>query len=874
MSFVLRRLPLLAAAVLWIARLSAADATQTAAPFGSAPVASASQTLVTHDAAQRALQMGFHTLALQLLQQLLSRPDLSPELRNELVLERVTALLDENRASDAEQGLKLFSGAPSPAYRLRVAMIAARTKRFDAVRSELGAFRIEELPELDRPWYHYLQGLAAESANDFSRAQQLYDQAEQIAGSSVQRARFTLAREQAHLALGEATDAQIASLRQTMERSAGRAVGYRAVSDLAIALNLRGDRSGAISVLQTQLQNLPREQRRVNDEWTLLLGMIAGPSEGAGRNALRNLLTGGADRDKQRVALQLLARNASEPGRRAEFQAKLDELIAAPRPHPLLEELLLFRAQLALSDRKEGQPNVTLAEEDITQLLQRFPGSQLKGFAYAVLTNAAWERGQYRNAASLASKAREQPLPRETRARLGLLVAEAYFRAADYGSAADAYRVALEDLPVDVPAGEIIFQQVLSEIRAGHFEQAAKLLDERSRDTRFDVMNRWQSEWNLARSLQAEGSATVAYGRLNQLLDISPESGLIPPELLARMRWLQARLSYELGEYVRTLALTASLLEGVDKLDPALKADISSNTLLLQVQANYAISGDEPSPKATELLRRLRAEYPATDAAVYSYILEADAAARKGSLVEAQDLFTRLAESFPKSQYAPYALYRAAGYAEQRAQSAYYREANNLLDRLVRDYPDSPLVFDARLKQGHILRKLSEFGRAQQVYEELEHNPAFAQHPRQSAAQLALADTHAFQAANDPTHLEAANRIYERLLDLPTAPLALRIEAGYKYGLSLSLHGQTDDAIRVWGLVMGFLKEKKENTDTFGAQGQYWLSRTLLQFAELLVRSGKLDQGREAYDLVLRSGLPGGVLARQGIDHLQTTQAR
>ena len=640
--------------MLHVGRVLGQDSAPPATPFLQVQTtAPAGEALVTQDAAQRALQMGFHTLAIQLTQQLLARADLPTDLKNELVLEKVTALLDENRVGDAQQALSQFTGPATPASRLRTAMIAARNRRFDALRSELAGFKMDDLPELDRPWYAFLQGLAAEAGNDFNRAQQLFDQAEQSAGSTVQRARFELAREQAHLALGETSDAQIAALRQTMERSAGRAVGYRAVSDLAIALNLRGDRNGAIAVLQTQLQNLPREQRRVNDEWTLLLGMIAGPGEGVGRNALRNLLTSGADREKQRVALQLLARNATEPSRREEFKSKLDELISAPKPHPLLEELLLFRAQLALSDRKEGQPNVTQAEEDITQLLQRFPGSQLKGFAYGILTNAAWERGQYRNAASLASKARDQPLPRETRARLGLLVAEAYFRAKDYVSAADAYSAVLEDLPAGIAPGDIIFQQVLSDIRGGQVAQAAKLVDDRSHDPRFDVTNRWQAEWNLARALQADGKASLAYGRLNQLLDISPDGATIAPDLRARMRWLQAQLSLEVGEPQRTLALTVSLLNGLDNLDPALKADIASTTLLLQVQANFAIHEDAAFGQATELLRRLRAEYPGTDAAVQSYIIEADAAARKGQLVTAQELFTRLAESFPKVNTRP-----------------------------------------------------------------------------------------------------------------------------------------------------------------------------------------------------------------------------
>lgn len=873
MSFAIRCFAGSALALIsFVCRLNAADPIDPVTPpLMSVPrAASPSETLLTQEAAQRALQMGFPSLANQLIQTLLARPDVSGELRNELILDRAVALLDDNRVPEAEQALKEYVGPPTAAVHLRVALVAGRQRRFDAVRSELAAFKPEELPEIDRGWYYFLQGLVAESVNDFNRSVQMYQQAIDAARSSVQKARFVLAREQSRLALGETNEGQIAAYRQNMERYAGRALGYRAVSDLAIALNSRGDRGGAISVLQTQLQNLPREQRLVSDEWMLLLGLIAGPADGTGRNALRNLLTVGTDRDKQRVALQLLARNAAQPNRREEFQAKLDELIGAARPHPLLEELLLFRAQLALTDRKEGQANLTRAEEDVTQLLQRFPGSQLKAFAYGVLTNAAWERGQYHNAANLAVKSREQLQAGETHARLGLLIAEAYYRASDFVSAADAYRAALDELPTGVAPGDLIFQEVLSEIRAGRLEEAAKLLDERSHDPRFDAMNRWQAEWNLSRALQADGKAILAYGRLNQLLDMAPETGSIPPELLARMRWLQARLSFDVGEPQRTVALTTALLGNVEGLDKNLKAEVASTTLLLQVEANFAINQDAPSAQATTLLKRLRADYPTTDAAARSYLLEADAAARKGQLVEAQILLTSLADNFPKSPWAPLALYQAAGYGEQRGQTRTYVDANTLIERLVHDYPESDLVFYARMKQGDLMRKLSEFGRAQQAYALLDNDPAFANHPDRPAAQLALADTHAAQAANEPAHLDAAHRIYERLLDLPSAPIALRIEAGYKYGLSLSRHGQTDTAIRVWGLVMNFLITANGKTDSFGWKGRYWLSRTLTYFGDLLRTEGKLDQAREAYDLVLKTGLPEAAHAQEGIGRLQS----
>lgn len=875
MIFVPRRLAWIALVAAFACSLALGrEPLSSPAPLLNAPNNGAADSLLTHEAARRALELGFPTLAAELYQQLLAKAGLTESEHNLLVTELATAYLNDNRVAEAQQVLQQVIGPPEPATRLRLAMVEARQKRFDAARGEIGTIRVNDLPERDRGWYFFVQGLLAEAANDFNRSGSLYEQAVESANSVVERARFILAREQAKLFLGGASDAQVATFRQNMERYAGKSLGFRGASDLAVALYTRGDRSGAINILQSQLQNLPREQRAVADEWSLLLGLIAGPTEGAGRNALRNLLTSGVDRDKQRVALQLLARASGDQTRRDEFKSKLDELIQAPKPHALLEELLLFRAELALADRKEGQANLTRAEEDANQLLERFPGSQLKGLAYGVLTNAAWERGQYRNAANLASRARDEWPRGEMRSEFSVLVAEAYFRGNDYVSAADAYGAALNEPPSGVPSGNLMFQEILSDIHAERLDVAAKLLDDRNKDPRFDARNRWQAEWNLTRALQAHGKINIAYDRLNRLLSESGSANTIPPELLARMRWLQARLSFDLGETQRTLTLTDTLLASVEGLEPTLRADIVSTTLLLQAQAAFALNDDASSVRATNLLKRLRDEYPTTDAAAYSYIVEADAAARKGNLVFAQSQLNNLQRTFPRSPYAPYALYQAAGYAEQRGQSANYREANELIELLVKSYPESDLVFYARLEQGHLLRKLQEFGLAQQVYAELDNNPRFAQHPGRAAAQLALADTHAAQAANDPSHLEAAQRIYERLLDLSDAQPDLRVEAGYKYGFSLSRHDKPDAAIRVWGLVISLYTQSDRKPLLFGPQGRYWLSRTLLGFGDLLRGQGKSDQAREAYETVVRSGLPGGDIARDAISRLQGAGSR
>src|SRR5256886_9841376 len=53
-----------------------------------------------------------------------------------------------------------------------------------------------------------------------------------------------------------------------------------------------------------------------------------------------------------------------------------------------------------------------------------------------------------------------------------------------------------------------MFQRVLAEIKAGA-NDGGKVLDELAADRAFDLENRWQAEWSLARALQLQGDAGV-----------------------------------------------------------------------------------------------------------------------------------------------------------------------------------------------------------------------------------------------------------------------------------------------------------------------------------------------------------------------------
>ena len=815
------------------------------------------QAAATLAAAERAQAMGFSSIAAELYRRLLALPAGGAGDPWQLRLALATALLDDGRLGEAGQVLNEDVRARDAAWQLRAGLIAAQTKRPDTAKASLAVIKPEELSAADRGWYLFLQGMVADAAGDWDRGRAAYGEALKAAGNEMERTRFELAQELAYLRRGVANlDAQ----RQNAERIQGR-YGYEASRQYAIGLDAAGRKGDAVAVLQRLLAALPAEERAESDKVRLLLGLVAGAAEGVGRNALLQLLTTCQDPGKQRIALHLLAQHSARGAAALEFRRKLDELIGAPSPHPILEYLRLYRAQAALVANEYAQ-----AEADAKELLNRFPGSPLRAQALGVLTSSAWEQGYYRIAADYATQARAVLPDEAARRQLGVLVAEAWYRAGEYRNAADAYGAVLGQPPPGGHKSELLFQRVQAEIEAGGLQAAPALLDQLGRDPEFATADRWEAEWNLARALQTAGQTAAALARVNRLLAAPPGPAARPVELGARMAWLQVRLSFDAGQYAETVQLAGKLAPALAGAPAELRAEIASSAALLKAQAEIKLA---QAPAALESLKKLRADFPKSDAAVFSYIVEADYYAGPGrdQTVEAQQLLTKLTEDYKSSPYAPYALYQVAQLAERRGQDDNFREAIQKIEDLVKNYPQSDLVFYARLKQGDLLRKLNDFPAAQQVYESLVNT--FPRHRDGFAARMALADCRAAQAATDPAQAERAAEIYEQLLTMAAPdsrselPVELRVEAGYKWGASLNRRGQPGRAQEIWwrDVVNEFLL-KEGRAAQLGTKGRYWMGRTLVDLGTLCEQQEKLEEARQAWQLVVDSKLPGAALAQ------------
>lgn len=807
--------------------------------------------IVAEARANAALQAGFPATAAAGYRELLRDSALPAEARQRITLALVTAQLDSRDLTDAESLLQGYTGPRNAAYQLRVGLIAILNRRIAPAKAALAAGKADELPPADRGWWLYLQAGVADAENDFARANTLYEQAIGEAVSPLQRARLQLGQEQALLRRGALTEAQMANTRQTMERFPGQRTGYDAARTYAAALAEAGRAPEAQAILQRQLATLPASERNVADQIRLMLGLIAGEGSVAGRQAFKSLLRDGQRPDTQRLALQLLARGAKTPGERESLRNDMAELLRNPAQRTIHEDLTLALAQSALVDKLYPE-----AEQHARQLIELYPGSALKSAALGVRLAVAWDLKRYRTAADIAGQLRAVITDARERAELGVLLAEAFFRSEDYKNAGDAYAAALHELPAVVPAGTLIFQRVLADIRAEQLESAAKQLDEAANTPGFDAVSRWQAEWNLVKEMQVRGQTAPAQARVEQLL--AAGSTGVPDDLRIRLMWLRAKLSFESDQFEVALRQTDELLALVGKggpSDEALRQNITSTAQLLKAQALLNLNRE---PEGLAMLDQLRADFRATAAAQYSYLVQAVHLTQRGDMAGAQRVLLSFVDTpaYRQSEYAPLALYEAAINLERQGLDRQLRESyEKMLERLIHDYPQSDLVFYARLKQGDLLRKLNDFASARQVYEDLINNSG--QHPDILLAQLALADSLFAQGANSVVNHESATAIYERLRDLPSAPVDLRAEAGFKWGYALAKRNQSAKAQTVfWSVVDAFLLDTAQAAK-LGAKGRYWISRALLELGQIHEDAGRLDEAQRAYQLIIDRKLSG-----------------
>lgn len=813
-----------------------------------------------------AIRSGFLGIAHSLTERQLGA-DPSAEEREELLNFRLHIALVRGDLESAGTAYRDLEGAG-----LRVDPLLSALLAFFEGRPEEAARRLDDLsPDaLDaerRSWRHLLQALLLSVEGTMEDVNEAFLLAERTAPTSILRDHFELIRIRESMKGGALDPETISALRESVRSMQGQRGGFEAARLLAVALVRSGQSPAAIEVLNTHLALPGIREFGFRSDFLLLLGMVAGAETTRGQLALRELLREAKGGDNLEMALSLLTQTLGAGYEPAAFLEDLTTWLGAAEPHPMADRLLISKAYLLME-----QGAYTQAEQAALDLLERNASSPFVPAALRLLAFTSWNQSppRYRTAADYLNQLRQRlpegPEFRET----GILIADCYFLNEDYTSASDAYGAALGEAQEAV-AGTVFFQRILSELGANRPEAAARFLDEAYAEGRLEKALVSMAEWNLLDFMRRSGRSEAALARTETLLERLSAEETIPPELILRMEWLASRLTLESGLPEPAFAKARHLRERLFAppftiLGESLLQAVESHLLLLMGEARL-LMGDKQL--GLDSFHELRERYPQSGPAILSYLVESRQESQEDNLVNAQQSLIGLVDRFPESEYAPIALWEAALNAEQRGLNVHLREAISILERLVTDYSESGLVYYARLKQGDLARRLNDFPTALLLYEQILSQ--FPGHPERYRAELSRADCLMALGSDDPARFDAAAVIYERNCLLPTAPLPVRIEAGYKWAHALRQQGDLSGSQGVlWLLYERFVIDPDLSQPILVEEaGRYWMSRVLLDLGGSQVEKGEYASAIRAYETLIRLRLPGSATARARIENLR-----
>lgn len=821
-----------------------------------------------------ALNMGMPAIAEKLFRTALEQSERLEAAEVDLIARHlVDALISQGRFSEARRVLLNEAKEGSPGYALRAALLARHHQENWRATTILSRLNPDQLNLADRYWFFLLRGLLLEENERFEQARNAYLNAEAISPNPLLRAEAAAAVFRTQLMQGEANETLARQLQDKMTSHRGTRAGTQFAKEYAILLERLGRRQEAIEVVREQLLLETHADER--DNLLLLLAILQGTNSESGRDALREIIRRPGDRAAQETALSLLLASWRQSTDINRFKQDLDTLIVEQSEHPLLDRLYLWRAQLALSLNQPAD-----AEIYAKRLLDAFPGSPLKNDAIRLLAFAAWQPGsdntgpRWRTAADYLNQLRQNLPEGLERLQAGILMADCYFRNGDYSNAADVYGSLLDQTADPRIRGELLFQRVVSLLRANNREAARQQLDAvKQAEVEIDPGFEWQAEWVLINAMRRDGENQEAFRRIRRLLADAEDTPL-SPALRARLLWLEAQLSAEAGDATATPALADGILAHLEALpEGAMKQDqidlIASQALLLKGQA--LLNNDLPD-QALRIFVQLNERFPNSQPAILSYLVEARFHAARGQTVEAQRRLRELADRYPKSEYAPLALFEAAKQAEARGLDTSVEESAAILRRLVEDYPNHALVFYARMHQGDLARKLNRIPEALAIYENI--LTRWPDHPERYRVELARADSLLAQASRDNQHYDNAAALFEKLFALDTLPADIRIEAGYKWGYALEKQNRPGTAMEVyWLTVNRFLRPEADASATLNAQGRYWMARTLLTLGQLAESQNQPHEATRVYQLILDYQLPGQATASNHLKRLNPPQS-
>ena len=776
------------------------------------------------------LDDGFFVLAEQQARGVL-RGEPSEEEQREAVLLLTHALWGQKRYSEMFELLKAYDGKPPYVYWRARAQF--ERKKFDAALKELGKggeamANSRYAPAALRLKAHMLRrtGKLAEAEASYRQfAEQFPNQRDHVENQ------FDLA----DVVARQKRIPEAIAIYEALSTDANDNASQRAQLKLAHLLYTQGAEEnfdparGLLDGLATNQQ--ARLAYRIDAYVDLAALEEAGGNKGESVAAMRKAITLSPDA-RQRVPLKMslvrmLLRDDDTKG-----ALKLLEECRAEAPNETIAAELQLEKAAALLQAKR------YAEADEAFQVYLDVADDPDGLARAWFGKgvALWsmEPGRYSEAALVLDKAVGGLKSPADRAEALFKAGDAYYQAGKYEEAEKRYTDFTEQYPESEHVANALYQQGLSLARGGKRPEALAIFEKLEQEyagSEFAEKAALRAADILWASQKWE-EVLAKYTLIGQTYTNSPST----QALSAHQRGLAL---YRLGQYPDAQQAFEQVIANYPDSEHVPQA-----TYL----RGFCLAFQGQTEEGVKACMDFIEKYPGSEWTPEVIFWLAERQYNLGGYAEAEPLFLRIATDFKGHRLAPRALYWAG--RASAAQSSYVK-AIEFYSKIAKDYPNSEILPQTRFAQGDALTLLGEFSRAILAFEEIIKN--YPESYLVNAAWGRKGDCQFTLGADNPARYAEAMNSYQAILDRPSAPKALKLQAEYKVGRCLEKTNVPDKAFsRYMNVVYTFKNEDIERSP----ESVLWFTRAAWAAAVMKEQEKAWQDAVKIYQRVVEEGVP------------------
>jgi TolA-binding protein len=549
-------------------------------------------------------------------------------------------------------------------------------------------------------------------------------------------------------------------------------------------------------------------------------------------SALTNAIAMAHEPVTRRRGSILLGQRYIDYGNLAEGAATLKKVIASAPGEPGAEALQMKIAESMLA----GGSNLAAVEE-FQYYLETYTNSAGRASAYYGRGLALFKLERYAEAATAFLRAHSLFPSSDRKQECLFKAADAFFANGQFQPAAEHYERILKEHPDSALVTQVLLQAGLAWMRAGDMARA----EERLRGLSFghsDSPYAPEAWLRLGEVIMLQGRNKEALEHFDALSAKCTNRAVCADALLFRgtIRYRAMELSEAVKDFQRVVKDFAET-PAAERAAYDLAVCFYRLGEIKKAQAQCADFFDR---------------YPGSPLIPSVVFWQAEMEYNRGNRPEAMNKFLGFADKYTNSPLVAEALLRAGMVtAEQKD----YLKANDLFNRLARDYPSSRAFPEARFAQSDVLCQLGRFADAIVLLDEIINK--FPASDLVIPAWGRKGDCHFSLAAEDAKRYAEAIKCFQVVVASPKSGFPAVIQAEYKIGRCLSKQSRGKEAVEhYYQKVMVPFLDAWSRGKTQEEAGIIWFTRAAFDAADLLEADKDYRRMVNILQRVVDTGLP------------------